>query len=79
MNKGGSEVESEVEVEWEWKHITIYALIKRIFNSFIGAAVNHFTSLHFTSSKQKKNNFSFLFDFVSFLLWNEMKLIKKVL
>ena len=37
-------------------------------------AINHFTSLHFTSSKQKKNNFSFLFDFVSFHLWNEMEL-----
>ena len=42
-------------------------------------AVNHFTSLHFTPSKQKKNNFSFLFDFVSFHLWNEMELNKKVL
>ena len=60
---------------------TTYNQLPANLNSLnsIEGPINHFTSLHFTSSKQKKNNFSFLFDFVSFHLWNEMKLIKKVL
>ena len=70
-----------MKLSWlDWKHITIYALIKRkVFFSFIGAAVNNSTSFIHLINQKRKANSSFLIDSIEFNSLNLMGLNKKVL